>query len=93
VDQALWNRVKEAPVVGVELVCIGGKIFLRDREVGMGNMFEGAKETGWAASWARSEGLRSRSLSLFGSYDPSPGMVLSVLCTRVMLLLPQECRK
>jgi hypothetical protein len=81
VDQALWKRVKEAAVVGFELVCIGGRIFLREREVGTGNMFEGAKETGWAASWARSEGLRSRSLSLFGSYDPSPGMALLVLCT------------
>jgi hypothetical protein len=50
VDQALWKRVNEAPVVGVELACMGGRIFRRERDLGTGNMFEGAKETGWAAS-------------------------------------------
>jgi hypothetical protein len=69
----------------VELVCMGGRSFRRDRSDGRGNLFEGAKETGSSMSWARSEGLCSRSLSLFGSYEPSPGSLLSARCLRAEL--------
>jgi hypothetical protein len=84
VDHALWKRANEAPVVVAELMCIGGRIFRRERNDGAGNILEGAKETGSVASWARSEGLWSRSLSLFGSYDPSPSMIESAWCAQTI---------
>lgn len=59
-------------MVVVELICIGGRIFLLKREGGTGRVFEGAKDTGSSASSVCIEGLRSRSLPLFGSYEPSP---------------------
>ena len=72
-------------MVIVEGVRIGGRIFRRERSDGKGNMLEGAKDTGSSISWARSEGLWSRSLSLFGSYEPSPMTLLSAWCMRVGL--------
>jgi len=68
-------------VVIVEWVRMGGRIFRLERSDGKGSLLEGAKETGSSISWARSEGLWSRSLSLFGSYEPSPENRLSAWCT------------
>lgn len=66
-------------------MCIGGRIFRLNREDGMGRVFEGAKDTGSSASSVRSEGLRSKSLSLFGSYEPSPATPKLVGCLRALL--------
>lgn len=72
-------------MVIVEGVRIGGRIFRRERSDGKGNLLEGAKDTGSSISWARSEGLWSSSLSVFGSYEPSPVTLLSARCMRVGL--------
>ena len=77
----MWKRDRDARVLIVEWVRIGGRIFRRERSDGKGNLLDGANETGSSISWARSEGLRSRSLSMFGSYEPSPENRLSAWCT------------
>jgi len=72
-------------VVIVEWVRVGGRIFRRERSDGKENLLEGANEMGSSMSWPRSEGLWSRSLSLFGSYEPSPVTLLSARCMRAGL--------
>ena len=69
-------------MVIVERMCIGGRIVRRGRIDGKRDLFEGANDTDSSVSWARSEGLWSRSLSVLGSYEPSPVTLLSACCMR-----------